>query len=141
MENAIKSAGICCAHGLDFPIRIVRTMPFTSDKNPDLYYSKDGKVRGARSTQRRLKDKAPLSCHRDDLENEMGELYDVYRWFAAYHDHIVEVDQGLGLSPPWGGMGNLKTPWFDGIREAKKAGKGQDFVITKGRGEVTYNPA
>jgi hypothetical protein len=97
----------------------VRTMPFTSGKNPEPYYNKDRKVRGSRSIQRRSKDKAPLSRHRDGLENEMGELYDVYRWFAAYHDHVVEVDQSLGLSAPWNGMQNLNAPWIDGVREAK----------------------
>jgi hypothetical protein len=46
MRKAIKSSGICHAHGhiMDFPVRIVHTMLLTSDKNLEPYYNLDRNV-------------------------------------------------------------------------------------------------
>ncbi|KAH4075939.1 hypothetical protein HBI73_197900 [Parastagonospora nodorum] len=49
-DGAMREAGICKEHGLDFPVRIPRTMPFTNgSKDTKPYYSAEGKARASRS--------------------------------------------------------------------------------------------
>lgn len=94
-DGAMREAGTCKEHGLDFPVRIPRTMPFTDgSKDTKPYYTSEEKARASRSTARKSKQKAPISRHRSELENELGELYDVHRWFAAQHNYLVEIDKG-----------------------------------------------
>jgi hypothetical protein len=69
-------------------------------KDTKPYYNAGRKPQAHKNTDRELKEKAPISRRRSELENELGELYEVHRWFAAYHNHLVEFDMGFGTPNP-----------------------------------------